>query len=526
MIGAFFHSNQARNDANPIERVEIGCAVNVRLDHGGQRLIIIESASDVDRSIDEYPPEDPWAQAVLGKKVDDRVAVAMGELQSESGVITGITRAWMYRANSCASEMKRVFPASDFVQAFHVPADLASRSIDEIRQAMAPMERMVERNGKNRQAAMKHLSRVGPSPYLIARAISRSVLEVPASLPMPFEGGIFNTAGNGSDLPHAVERAAKPSIVLEASVVGTLCGADRLDLLESMIPRLHVPEALINTLRVHLANEQWMPQGNEYLTWTEEGMRAFSVDPSVHTKWIERLRRALAILIGGQVVPAGRAWLNLPSGERQWLESHFEAPGAHAVAYAKQNSIPLWTDDGWLSGLGKSQLGITSCWTTPVAIAQADSGQFSEASLYDLMAKLALWGYMPTTLRPQAVIQAFETSGWNLLNEPAKSLLDAFSSSKWDDKAASDMLSRVLCGIAGMNLLEEIQDRCAFAIFAACDRRSSGRPFTSAVAERAARACGMNVCAAISIRRQFGAWSATQPPTIIVPPHGIIIPRR
>ena len=494
---------ELRLDAPP--EVVVGSAVRIRREReGASQWIVIENSEKPAISRDEYPPDHPLAQILIGKRVGDTVTLPKGFVRTKTAVVEEIKHKILFRMHDSLEQMNRRFPEEAFFE---------SVSIQVTDESSPPtgheLDELIELNRQLAQgpSQAENLYRERRMPVaMLAEIVHREVPEVVVSLALS-ERAIHCVDGRAEEFQRVASvLGGAREIVLDLTALSTigLLGND-LDL-SRMAAKCVVSEGTLNSLKKlgkSVADDERV-QG--YLRYDVERERLImqELDPEV-----ERERAAKAMEFANKIeslceVVGGRSLARMDAEARKVLMEIFGTATAESIAIAKERSCPLWTDDYVTGALVDSELSLQRLWTQPICFWLRDAGSMSDDECDVVTARLCEFNYLFTSIRWRAVIVACGLCEWDPDKQPLQGVLERFGEHAREQDAL--VFTAWLIPALWRAPLVDYSSRVTIRVLEKLSRTRRGLAVIRAILQRLDALFGVDVIGAKNARIVIEAW--------------------
>lgn len=491
---------------DPPPEVVVGSAVRIRREgEASSQWIVIEDSEKPAISRDEYPPDHPLAQVLIGKRVGDTVSLPKGFVRKKTAVVEEIKHKILFRMHDSLEQMNRRFPEESFFES------VAIQVIDESSPPTGhELDELIELNRQLAQgpSQAENLYRERRMPVaMLAEIVHREVPEVVRLLALNERDAVHCVDGRAEEfqqvdsvLGHARE------IVLDIAALSTvdLLGND-FDL-SRIAAKCIVSEGTLGSLK-KLGKSVVDGEGVQgYLRYDVERERLImqEIDPEV-----ERERAAKAMEFATRIeslceVVGGRPLVHMDAEKRKMLINIFGRATAESIAISQERSCPLWTDDYVTGVLVHNELSLQRLWTQPVCFWLRDAGSMSDDECDVVTARLCWFNYRFTSMRWKTVIVACGLCEWDPDKQPLRGVLDRFE----EHAKEQDMLvfTAGLIPALWRAPLVDYSSRVTIRVLEKLSRTRRGLAVIRAILQQLDALFGVDVIGAQNARIVIEAW--------------------
>jgi hypothetical protein len=218
----------------------------------------------------------------------------------------------------------------------------------------------------------------------------------------------------------------------------------------------------------------------------------------------------------------GAALSSLPCETRGRFVQLFGRPGAEAIALARVENIPLWTDDLIAHLVALHECPVERTWTQLVGERLRESGVITEGDLVDLLLYLIVAGYEHTQCMPAVVVRSARLAEWNPAQFPFSRILTWLGNERIEYEGVAAVASHAIQMIGRDAVLVQQRESAMEGIGRALMRRPEGRDVVAVIARLAHRLFPFEHHKASHCREILQRVLAGQPPgtSLIYLPEG------
>lgn len=400
------------------ETAQPGCALCfVEQDGSAEHWVILEDALEADEGADEYGPTHLLTKQLRGRRPGDKFQLPEARYGRKTGIVKRIVSKYAYRYQDCLAGWEKRFAGLPEIE-------MAASRVDTVRSSTEPEEfdgfgaPEVLTEGTLEKAEKDYMEHLLPV-HAVAERLGISDLHamfVLASRP----GALIKCCAGSEDELNAALTAHNraSSIVLDLTAVATLCLLGRLNLLKTWPRQFVVAQATLHELR--------RLQFDNVLVRLPSGFSA-ALNGTAGQRPEAQLCALADEIQSTCEVGDGSGLTTLAPERRERLVRLFGRHGAESIALAAMPGHALWSDDGAIADLARSEFGVRRVWSQSAFMARAQAGNLDPAELATAGTKLAGWGYSFTTPGIEILMRAGSVAVWNPDQFPLRQALDQFA---------------------------------------------------------------------------------------------------
>jgi len=474
-------------------------------DETQENWMIIEDSLNPEMSRHEYAPQHLLSQAMIGKKVGDRVVLAKGSVSERAGTIKAITSKYVFRYQDSMKNWQIRFPDVQGLESIKVvrvnkegkeEADFSS-VIASIEQMAANMERL------------KELYITQPIPiHMVGDARGKSTIETMFYLAHQDDVGIFCCAGNAEERDKTLAALdVSGTWIIEPTALATIFLLGLEDDLVRLPVNLVLSQGTVADFEEVIRDDS-LYRGGESGVLTKFGSNIAFVPQSsadrearlrAFTERMDKIKAAVRVL--GCVELA-----KLDKQRREVTIKAFGEGGAESIVLAAKPGHLLWTDDSRLAGYGTTEHGVKSAWTQAILLWAAQRGHISEQQFFRYTAKLISHGYTFTSPSLPALIAAAEIAEWDKSRRPLAQALAQLGTESIQIRDAAILTVSFLPLVYRQGILDERRRAITLEVLDQIGRRVGGVPAVQAIRRAVPQAFGLDVIGAEAAQSTIDAW--------------------
>lgn len=352
--------------------VAAGCAVAYKADdEDEEHWRIIEDLDSPKIERNEIGPDDPLAIELMGKEVGQEFTLRKDPVQPRSATVVAILDKHVFRKIDVLRRGEERFGEEAPARLYNLGTNSdGSPSLDIITKSLDIQEA--------RTALLDEMYRNNPiSVTTFAQLAQASVLASLYHLASDGKAPIKCCFGNEQEWVasgNAVERATE--FVIDPTGLATLFFGERVEDLAHMRLRCAVLEGALEEFREHvekLTNPPAGFTGKHRDRYYFEERRGQSERDALErtTRFLNRLKQLADIKLGHSLA-------NLEPATRRQMVTIFGEAATQCVAYAKDRSSLLWTDDLGIAEFARHTFGLPRVWTQRLFAHAMESGSLPQ----------------------------------------------------------------------------------------------------------------------------------------------------
>jgi tetratricopeptide (TPR) repeat protein/predicted nucleic acid-binding protein len=482
-----------------------GCAVSyVENDETQENWMIIEDSTNPDMSRQEYPPRHALSQAMLGKKVGDRVILAKGSLGERAATINAITSKYVFRYQDSMKNWQIRFPDVQGLESIKVvrvnkegkeEADF-SAVIASVEQLAANMERLKELYATQPVAI-----------HMLGDARGKSTIETMFYLAHQDDVGIFCCAGNAEERDKSLAALdVSGTWIIEPTALATIFLLDLEDDLARLPVNLVLSQGTVADFEEVIRDDSLYRGEGGVLTKFGSGIAFVPQSSSerearlrAFTERINKVKAAARVV--GCVELA-----KLDKQRREVTIKAFGEGGAESIVLAAKPGHLLWTDDSRLAGYGTTEHGVNSAWTQAILLWAAQRGHISEQQFVRYSAKLIGYGYTFTSPSLPTLIAAAEIAEWDKTRRPLSQAIAQLGTDSIQIRDAALLALSFLPRVYRQSILDERRRAITLELLDQIGRRAGGVQVVQAIRRAIRQVFGLDVIGAEAAESAMDDW--------------------
>lgn len=406
-----------------METVEVGSAVwYTEGDAASAEWVVIEDTDSPSDAFDELAATSERAKELLGKRVGDTFVVAKSPIKDRVGTVLQILSKYARRFQVIGAQMQKKFGEQSVIQVMQMPpaeqltlADLQPILDSAKAQSEAVLQlREIYKSGP--MTLHMYGDRFGHGAYeaVLDLAISESDFVKCAPPQQEVLASALGTLG------------AKSTVAIELSALATLrlLGITR-QVLTSGAFRFVISPATYTELQQLRAQSRFStPRGtlnyeNGQHFFTQTTTEQAAREKASFEEWMQCVEENTSVV----PIPEITA---LPTEQREMSENVLGRSGLESALLAKAAGHVLWTDDGVLAEVVKTELGVERVWTQAVVEHIANLGLMDRSASNEAYAKLVGYNYVSTLFDGQTMLAAARISNGSTDRFPTRQMIRVF----------------------------------------------------------------------------------------------------
>lgn len=410
-------------DFATLDRVAPGSAVEYLEDATDTpRWHVIEDVLKPDSKLNEYPPDHPISQALLGKMVGDIVALAPGRISDRPATVKQILSKYVYRYQCCMNELQIRFPEATELQSMHLSRG-ANGELD-----ISELQATLERQLAGKQQAIEAYSAQPLPLHFVAEILGKSTFE--AVLHLAYDPkSIVRCAPKNQQQRQSAEigLTTAAEIVLDLSAIATLFLCDALDL----IPKLNLPIIISQGCaeeldRIMGKTHDGSPRAGLHFAWQDEKIVGIQVTEQLQAERDQYFAKQLEKIRAIAAVEPCRELSSMDEETKKPLIAIFGRHGTQSILLAKKPGRVLWSDDFVQSSIAVKEYGARVAWTELVVANLETKGLVTRKEAVAAVTTLLGYRYEVLIITPAIFVESARRAGWDKRTSPFSEALAPF----------------------------------------------------------------------------------------------------
>lgn len=393
-----------------------GTAVRIRLDREPvSRWVVIEDGPNPDPTRNEFSPDHPRAQELLGKKVGDRFTDRSNRFQERGGVVEEVRSKHRYRAWESIAHWHELFRDVPFVFRFDLERPEGERP------DFGPIIKAIEEQEQTEEHVTSWYREHPVSILMLAVASHRHPTEVIQHLANHPDLPIRCCQGMLEEFEAGSRDTGAAAFVADPSALATLFVTNLWRQIPKVPFRLVVCRSALD--EYHRLAEELRNSSDERLARSGNELVRVLIPPEHRQQLIQAHEEFVEWVRSVAEIRSGVALARLPQPQREQLITLYGQTAAESAAWAIQDRLPIWTDDYTVPIVMSSLQPAQRTWTQLVAGRLRAEGSITEDAFANLLAQLIASGYEHTQCSPDAMVHAARLSHWDPERRPFRDTL-------------------------------------------------------------------------------------------------------
>lgn len=396
-----------------------GLAVCYNEEHdSSDRWLIIEDGDAPELTRDEYAPDHPISQSLVGRKVGEEVVACDSGIQSRTLTIREVIPKYVYRYHDCRDLYQLRFPGGTAIQLITVGSG------DEF--DPSPIIKSLELRKKSIEQ-LNDQYRARRLPFSTYVELSgRDEIEVWGYLVSNPDLGIYCSRGDVNELQAGLSLAREcKSVVLDLTALLTMAQLGQLELLNSATRTFEIGQTTFDRLQHFVDSAEDAKRAAGSVVLSNDGQLG-RIDVSVeernqHSEFLKQLRDSVRDTC--QICPCPQAAALEPKRRDQIVRAIGRA-SLDAILLASMPERALWTDDTIIALIGQTDFQMRRLWTQPILIVLQEEGILAPPEFDQTVAKLVGWNYQGIHLTEHTFIAAADIADWRMDHWPVPQAME------------------------------------------------------------------------------------------------------
>ena len=397
MHGTYIRVLQCREDIESellaSEMPQVGTDTTVFLrSEGRQTEFTIHSRMPPNPTSEDISESDATAVKLLGMLVGGQVDFDAGR----SFEITEIRSKYAVAASRTMTEFEDRFPDNPALRSFPVDPEFAA------------LKEQVTKRNKFIESVIAHYRERAIPLATVAQTTNASTIEVWGTLTSRSNEDILAWQGGALEVQEAIEGAKRVVAVMDSTALLALATIGQLETVRSMVPRLVVPQAVLDEFTDHYV---WTFQGKKPVgRISSEGDRLTyelhsEDDWQASKNFIDEIIRFIICHTDRTPAPT---YLELDPDQRRKLISIIGKSSLIPILVAAELNAPLYSDDHLLRSLAQNEYDVRGIWSGAVMAAARDATKISDDEYSKSICSLISLNYSNVPIGPADLVWMFK----------------------------------------------------------------------------------------------------------------------
>ena len=444
-IGIFLSVEKEISEVLNPTQVQKDTAVQVNIsdeDH----WYIIEERVDTDIKRDERDVNDPFAQQLTGKNVNDEVSLGKKMSGPKTGKIVDIKSKFSYAYQETLYEYPHLFPFDHGMD--NVKLD-DSEEIDD-KERFQPMFDRIDQQQEYFDRIEKLYKEKNITIGGFTRLVGSNSLDTWGSLMGNPELGIRCSIGGIEERSSILNRLndSKPKLVVDIISLITLHSLDAADIVVSTFGKFCIAQSTIDELQSIITEREGMWSKREGMVVGKKGNRYVKqiINPEEMKHGIEYLKNIIHWIRENCEVGQDPVMSQMNQLHRRELNDMLQQHFLDTVLLATQQGHLLFSDDGRLRHYAKTSLNsdagtnfqIDGVWTQVLLEYCVKQNLLDKADYDEMTIKLVCSRYYHTQFGADLLMEVAKRSNWKI-SEPYNSFVLALGEERMNGHSALDV---------------------------------------------------------------------------------------
>lgn len=404
-VGLFF-TCEKKLDREKLSPREVGENTAVQVDdNGSKEWYVIENRQNAEVARNELDLNNPLAQRLLGKHIDDEVVTRKHALAETKVKIGGLKSKYVHALHETFEIFPHVFPDTPGLE--RVPVTIGEEKKD--------IERMLEVIGKrdDRISGIEKLYLNTQIPLgTFANLLDQNPVEVLSGLSNTSE--VRNCSGTAEERESALDLIRNSrTVVVDVTAIYTCAQLQKLDLLKKVFDQLLVGQSTIDLLRDAISEHKGATESGFMRIWKDkDGFRRREVTAEEVRKNIQFLETMKNWVIANCRLALCPSLPKLRVERPELSEETIGESFLEAFVISRENKVPLYSDDLVTRLIASKEFGVSGFWTQVVALHALNEKLISQEEYSGLVIRLIQLRFRHTTINEAVLLDAARKSGW------------------------------------------------------------------------------------------------------------------
>ena len=432
---------------------------------------IVEKRDDANPMRNELDVNDPLAQQLLGKTVNDEIVLRETPFGEDIGKITDIQSKYTYAFQEICREFSDRFPKAQGLWATKLDD---SDDIDDSEKFQDLLNLTDKQHEESRQT--EEIYKKIPIPIgAFAKLIRRNVLDTRGFLISNPDLGIRCCIGNLEEKTQAFAllEASQPKLIVDLISLATLHFLEAANTVVNSFGKLGVAQSTIDELQ-RIIHEKKMMSDREGMIIGKQGDRYVKhiITPEDVQREIEYLKDLIKWIRENCEVYPVTAALQINQLRKWKLDDAFQPFFIDTLLIASQPDHLLLSDDQRLRNCAKTNFSsdtgtdfdIDGVWTQIVLEHCVNKNLLSRADYNKMTIKLVCSNYYHTEFDAEVLIEVAKQSDWNP-TEPYNNLVQALGGQRVNLPSALNVATEFLFQLWNESILSSQSKSLTFCLF-------------------------------------------------------------
>ena len=407
---------------------------------------IIEKRVDADIERDERDVNDPFAQQLTGKNINNEVSLGEKMSGPKTGKIIDIKSKFSYAYQESFRKYEHLFPLDQGMDNLKIDDSEEIDDKERFQQMFEMIDRRQDRINKIEKLYKEENITIG----CFTNLVGSNSLDTWGSLMGNPELGIRCSIGDVEERSSVFNLLNHPQLKLVVDIISliTLHSLDAADIVVSTFGKLCIAQSTIDELQSIISEREGMWSKREGMTVGKEGNRYVKqiINPEETKQGIEYLKSIIHWIRENCEVGQATAGSEMNQLRRRELNDMLQQHFLDTVLLASQPGHLLFSDDGRLRHYAKTSLNshagtnfqIDGVWTQVLLEHCVKKNCLDKADYDEMTIKLVCSRYYHTVFDSDLLLEIAKRADWKL-SEPYNSFVLALGRERMNLQSALDV---------------------------------------------------------------------------------------
>jgi len=408
-IALFFNREKSLDFSTP--QVAVDTAVCIEGKRANKRWYVIEDRGKSNPQNGELPLSHPLVKELLGKKVGDTVVLHSNDLQDQKGKVIEIKSKYVHAVHESGEIFNEMFPSDKSFMSLSLDFSEKEKKLPEAFTKMLDQYR--ERH--NRITEIYQAGNI--TLWILSSMLGRNVIDAWGYAIGNKELGIRCALGNLDERNEAdaLLNQESHSVAIDLTSILTLHGIGLADIVADNFELLIVPQSTRDLLVEVLATRKGI-QSDGFMS-VGKGNDGKYVRENISKEQIEDNTKFLESVLDWvnkrcDIVPCREA-LKLEQSKKSMMYDTLGRPYAETGLLAKQENVPMYSDELWLRAIMRNEFGVTGVWIQPVLKRLVIEAKLPREEYEKALVKLILSNYSYISIDSETLLEAANQADWH-----------------------------------------------------------------------------------------------------------------
>ena len=409
---------------------------------------IIEERVDADIKRDERDVNDPFAQQLTGKKINDEVSLGKKMSGPKTGKIVDIKSKFSYAFQESFRKYEHLFPLDKGMDNIKIDDSDEINDKERFQQMFEMIDRRQDRINKIEKLYKEENITIG----CFTNLVGSNSLDTWSSLMSNPELGIRCSIGDIEERSSVLNllNHSNPKLVVDIISLMTLHCLDAADIVVSAFGKLCIAQSTIDELQSIISEREEMWSKREGMIVGKKGNQYIKqiIKPEETKQGIEYLKNIVNWIRENCEVGQATAGSEMNQLRRRELNDMLQPHFLDTVLLASQPGHILFSDDGRLRHYAKTSLNsdagtnfqIDGVWTQVLLEHCVKQNLLDKADYDEMTIKLVCSRYYHTVFDADLLLEIAKRANWKL-SEPYNSFVLALGEERMNGHPALDVSS-------------------------------------------------------------------------------------